>query len=316
MLQKDCTKRLQWPALLNHEFVKDRVIKIDEVKKSKKKRGKQRHVEEDSLGKLTDDISEPAQQVVSTEYKTKSIICKEIGVRANDSANNSVSYNYELPGSRNRIEDEEWIPFLQQTMKEIMNGEVDMLLTPHYISIFITPLKMKVIDHRVIQYIACLLSLPFVVSMNKDHDKIHCIYRDVKVITHLVNALYILMSKSSSELSEIDRKASNMDQAKRNIRLVSTLTAGELQTLEYTMLVLCRLVHWNHSSAIEFCHAIYATNGVAFLQQLLTLEERNARIVADLVAILVVITMYSHSTNCFVEEVVSFSYLSGKCLSA
>ncbi|XP_076242205.1 STKc_STK36 domain-containing protein fused [Calliopsis andreniformis] len=323
LLQKDCKKRLTWPALLNHDFVKDRVTKIGKARKGKTKKEKHDQLQ-DSTGchrdkplnkQLINDRSNLKQRTISWKRESKVIHCKkkQINMKGNDSGNNSVPYNYELPGSGNAIENEEWIAFLQRTMKEIMNGEVDMLLTPHCISIFMSPLKGLSINHFVLKHIAYVLSLSFVVPATTDLlDEIHRLYFDLKVITHLVNAVNILMTMPPSKLLEMDRKPNNVDQANTIIRLPSTLTPDELDTLEYTMLILCRLVHWNHSSAIEFCHAIYVTNGVAVLQQLLTLENMKARIVADLVAILnYILTVYTAFTARFVEKVISFSYLSG-----
>ncbi|XP_014480493.1 PREDICTED: serine/threonine-protein kinase fused [Dinoponera quadriceps] len=173
------------------------------------------------------------------------------------------------------IENEEWIAFLQNSMEEIMEGEVDSMLQQNCVSVFVSPLRNPAASSRVVEYVACLLSLPFTVSVNKENlEKIKQVYLDVRVVPNLVYAIKLLMSERSENESNTET------------RPASSLSADELQALEYSMLVLCRLVHERDQFLMQFCDAIYIVNGMPLLQQLLTLEKRKARVVADLVAIL------------------------------
>jgi fused-like protein len=53
------------------------------------------------------------------------------------------------------------------------------------------------------------------------------------------------------------------------------------------MLLLCRLVHEKQEFLIQFCDAICVVpDGLQLFQQLLGLEERKARVVSDLIAIM------------------------------
>lgn len=173
------------------------------------------------------------------------------------------------------IENEEWVAFLQSSMEEIMDGEVDSMLQQNCVSVFVSPLRNPVASSRVVEYVACLLSLPFTVSVSKENlEKIKQVYLDVRVVPNLVYAMKLLMTeRSENELGT-------------ETRLASSLSADELQALEYSMLVLCRLVHEKEQFLTQFCDAIYIVNGMPLLQQLLTLGKRKARIVTDLVAIL------------------------------
>nr|XP_034178593.1 serine/threonine-protein kinase fused isoform X2 [Osmia lignaria] len=204
------------------------------------------------------------------------------------------------------IENEEWIAFLQRSMEEVMEGEVGSLLQQNCVSVFVSPLRNPAAGCRVVEYVACLLSLPFVISITKDTlEKIAQVYLDVRVVPNLVYALKLLMSERFE--SETNKKA---EPTNANTRLASTLSADELQTLEYTMLVLCRLTYSRQQFLTQFCDAVYIVNGVRLLQQLLNLEKRKGRVVADLVAILTNILRSQPENAHLVEKVVFHSYSS------
>ncbi|XP_012521501.1 serine/threonine-protein kinase fused isoform X2 [Monomorium pharaonis] len=179
------------------------------------------------------------------------------------------------------IENEEWIAFLQRSMEEIMEGEIDSLLQQNCVSVFVSPLRNPAAGCRVVEYVTCLLSLPFTVSISKENlKKIEQVYLDVRVVPNLVYAIKLLMlQRSDNELNAINTMNTGT-------RSASSLSADELQALECAMLVLCRLVYIENQFLVQFCDAIYIVNGMPLLQQLLALEKRKARVVADLIAIL------------------------------
>lgn len=180
------------------------------------------------------------------------------------------------------IENEEWVAFLQKSMEEIIDGEILSLLQENCVSVFVSPLRNPLASCCVVEYVSCLLSLPFVVNNIKkdDIDKIEKVYLDVRVVPNLVYALKLLMSEKGDN-NEINGKLNET-----NTRSSSTLSPDELQTIECTMLILCRLVYMKEQFLMQFCDAIYIVNGIPLLQQLMGLEKRKARVVADLVAIL------------------------------
>ncbi|XP_012343953.1 serine/threonine-protein kinase fused isoform X4 [Apis florea] len=259
------------------------------------------------------------------------IISRDIDHSEKDRENNEYAYNQKLRSRRddntanaglscgNRIpdwnpkavdrpiENEEWIAFLQRSMEEIMDGEVGSLLQQNCVSVFVSPLRNPAAGCRVIEYVACLLSLPYVVSVTKDSlEKITQVYLDVRVVPNLVYSLKLLMSKRSEPEGEKKSEPTNAI-----TRSASTLSADELQTLEYMMLVLCRLVYNRQQFLTQFCDAVYIVNGVTLLQQLLSLEKRKARVVVDLVAILSNILRSQPENAHLVEKVVLHSHLSG-----
>ncbi|CAK9812298.1 Serine/threonine-protein kinase fused [Anthophora plagiata] len=188
-----------------------------------------------------------------------------------------------------------------------MDGEVGSLLQQNCVSVFVSPLRNPAASCRVIEYVACLLSLPFVVSVTKDSlDKITRVYLDVRVVPNLVYSLKLLMS----ERSEFEARKKT-EPANTNIRSATTLSADELQTLECTMVVLCRLIYNRQQFLTQFCDAVYIVNGVALLQQLLNLEKRKGRVVVDLVAILNHILRSQPENAHLVEKVIFHSHLSG-----
>ncbi|KOC66603.1 Serine/threonine-protein kinase fused [Habropoda laboriosa] len=236
----------------------------------------------------------------------------KLSSRRDDSTNAGTSYSNRLPdwspkAVERPIENEEWIAFLQRSMEEIIDGEVGSLLQQNCVSVFVSPLRNPAAGCRVVEYVACLLSLPFVISVTKDSlEKITRVYLDVRVVPNLVYSLKLLMSERSE--SEARKKS---DTANVNVRPASTLSADELQTLECTMLVLCRLIYNRQQFLTQFCDAIYIVNGVALLQQLLSLEKRKARVVVDLVAILNNILRSQPENAHLVEKVILRSHLPG-----
>ncbi|XP_043498981.1 serine/threonine-protein kinase fused isoform X1 [Polistes fuscatus] len=202
------------------------------------------------------------------------------------------------------IENEEWVAFLQRSMEEVMEGEVGSLLQQNCVSVFVSPLRNQGAGYRVVEYVACLLSLPFVISVSRENlESIERVYLDVRVVPNLVYAIKLLMSERS------DSESNTTDSG--GTRSASTLSADELQALECTMLLLCRLVYVQEQFLTQFCDAIYIVNGMPLLQQLLTLEKRKARVVADLVAILNNILRSQPENAELVEKVVLYSKTHG-----
>lgn len=208
------------------------------------------------------------------------------------------------------IENEEWVAFLQKSMEEVMEGEVDSLLQQNCASVFVSPLRNPAASCRVVEYVACLLSLPFTMSVSKKNlEKIQRVYLDVRVVPNLVYAVKLFMS----ERSENESNATS-DPVSAETRSASSLSADELQALECAMLLLCRLVYVQDQFLMQFCDAIYIVNGMSFLQQLLTLERRKARIVADLVAILNNVLRSQPENAELVERVVLRTKTPGKSI--
>lgn len=215
--------------------------------------------------------------------------------------------DWDLRAVERPIENEEWVAFLQRSMEEVMEGEIDSLLQQNCVSVFVSPLRNPAAGCRVVEYVACLLSLPFTVSVSKENlKKIEQVYLDVRVVPNLVYAIKLLMSKRS------DSESNTADLANAGTRSASSLSADELEALECAMLVLCRLVYIEDQFLMQFCDAIYIVNGMSLLQQLLALEKRKARVVADLIAILNNVLRSQPENAELVEQVVLRTKSSGE----
>lgn len=66
------------------------------------------------------------------------------------------------------IENEEWIAFLQKSMHEILEGELDSLKQTNLVSIIVAPLRNAKASCKVLENVAILLSLPLVMGTQND----------------------------------------------------------------------------------------------------------------------------------------------------
>ncbi|XP_011503208.1 PREDICTED: serine/threonine-protein kinase fused [Ceratosolen solmsi marchali] len=183
------------------------------------------------------------------------------------------------------IENEEWVVFLQRSMEEMMDGEIESLLQENCMSVFVSPLKNPASSCRVVEYISCLMSLPFVLGCitGEDLERIQRVYLDVRIVPNLVYAVKLLMSMKCYN-TKTDASSSA---AMNKWRSSHTFSTDELRALENTMLLLCRLVHEKLDFLIQFCDAICVVpDGLQLFQQLLDLEQIKARVVSDLIAMM------------------------------
>nr|CAD7407869.1 unnamed protein product [Timema poppensis] len=200
------------------------------------------------------------------------------------------------------IESEEWLVFLQRNMEEVMVGDVDSLMQSSCVKVVLGPLRNPSAHSRVVEYVACLLSLPFVVGSISQED-IDCImqaYLDVKVVPNLIYASKLFVRRKGYDSDELLSIANGEE----ILRPVSELSADELQALECIFVLLCHLVHMAEDFRLQFCDAVVLLNGVPLLQQLLLLCRRKVRVVADLVAILCHILRVLPENASLVEQIV------------
>nr|QBJ27802.1 serine/threonine-protein kinase [Locusta migratoria] len=175
------------------------------------------------------------------------------------------------------IENEEWLVFLQHSMEEVMDGDLESLLLESFLGMVMAPLRNPLASCRVVEYVACLLSLPFSLDDIGDDeiDTLEQIYADVRVIPNFVLASVLLARHRLSE---------TVDSAD----VALELSADELQALEVVMTLLCRLAYAGKTELeSQLCDAIALLGAVPLLQHLLQLSRRKVRLVADLIAILV-----------------------------
>ncbi|KAJ8664443.1 hypothetical protein QAD02_006105 [Eretmocerus hayati] len=186
--------------------------------------------------------------------------------------------------SEQPLENDEWVAFLQRSMEEAMDGEVSSFLQDNCMSVFASPLKNPCASWRVIEHVACLVSLPLVLGQDKlgseDLDTVLRVYLRCWLVPNLVYALELINRKreSNKEDDEEEEEESTRDEDDET---------GLLQAQERTMLILCRLVHTKQEFVVQFCDAVYLIpNGLSLFQQMLDVDKCKPELVCDVIAIM------------------------------
>lgn len=194
------------------------------------------------------------------------------------------------------IETEEWLAFLQQSMEEVMEGDFESVSEKNFVSMVTTALTNHGASCRVTEYIACLLSLPFVADSVTQHEAAHIrkVYLEVKVIASLMYALKLLTTRPGCRISN-DSSESVID--------TNQLNADQLQALECLLLLVTHLVHADTAFLSQFCDAVALLHLAPRLHALLLLCKRKVRIVTDLVGILMQILKEMPENAGLVEDI-------------
>ncbi|GLH15192.1 Serine/threonine-protein kinase fused [Gryllus bimaculatus] len=188
------------------------------------------------------------------------------------------------------IENDEWV----------MEGDVECMLQQSFIGMVVAPLRNPYANCRVVEYIACLLSLPLVVeSITEDEtEMLMQVYLEVKIVPNLVYASKILAQTKPTSLT------SGGEMLNTPIRPMADLSADELQALESVYLLLCNLLQSQEEFVAQFCDAIIIFNVPFLVQQFFLLSRRKVRIVTDILAILCRILMVLPENGYIVEQIV------------
>jgi fused-like protein len=64
----------------------------------------------------------------------------------------------------NPTQNDEWLDYLQRSMEEVMAGDLSCLLKPPLVAVATAPLSRRNASPKVIEYVACLLSIPFAIE--------------------------------------------------------------------------------------------------------------------------------------------------------
>ncbi|KRT79433.1 hypothetical protein AMK59_6419 [Oryctes borbonicus] len=189
------------------------------------------------------------------------------------------------------IENEEWIVFLQRTIMEVMNGELTSLMQCNLANIIVSPLRNRNASPKVLQYVANIFSLPFVIrnSMENSVEQMQKVYLDVKLIPNLVYGSKLLTKKrttNSSHDSTPTSRSTPMSYAIDTTRSTSDLNGDDLQALEHIYGLICYLVHSDDQFLYQFCDALMILNVYVLIHKLLSLNKKKIKIVNDIIAIL------------------------------
>ncbi|KAK3924318.1 Serine/threonine-protein kinase 36 [Frankliniella fusca] len=267
------------------------------------------------LGELPSNFKENnTEEILSKEFNLKDVECPPTTHKVNEFESEEIAklsendkavrnggqslLSWMSENSPEPIQCEEWLCFLQKTMEEVMEGEVDEMTQENSVAMLVAPLRNPHASSKVIEYVANLLSLPFVVNgiSNDALTRIKEVYGIVKVVPNLVYASNLLTRQRNSDIEN--------DSAARSLRPVAGLGADELHAMECIYLLLCNLTHMCDYFLAQFCDAVVILDGVALLKQLLLVGRRKPRIVADLLAILAHILRALPENASLVEEIV------------
>ncbi|XP_050310186.1 serine/threonine-protein kinase fused isoform X2 [Anthonomus grandis grandis] len=191
------------------------------------------------------------------------------------------------------IEPEEWIVFLQNSIKEVMNGEMSSLVQPNLTNIIVSPLRNTYSNSKVLSYVAKLLSIAFVVkgTSKETIENIKKVYLEVKLLPNLIYATKLLLrtrkhlssSESSNSSSEGVIAPSRNDFTCKSL---NEFDSDELQALEHILMLACHLVHLEDEFVSQFCDAVVVLNMFGSINLLLGLVKRKPRIPMDIISIL------------------------------
>ncbi|BFG01890.1 serine/threonine-protein kinase fused [Drosophila madeirensis] len=156
------------------------------------------------------------------------------------------------------IENDEWLAFLHRSIQELMDGEFDSLKQHNLVSIIVAPLRNSKAIPKVLQSVAQLLSLPFVLAeplMLVDLDLIRNVYVDVKLVPNLMYACKLLLSHR--QLSDSAASAPlTLGSLSRTMRSIPELSLEEMGTACSLYELVCHLVHQQQQFLSQFCDAI------------------------------------------------------------
>lgn len=91
------------------------------------------------------------------------------------------------------FENEEWLAFIHESMKEVLNGETDSLKQQNLVGIIVAILRNFNASSNVICSVVQLLSIPFVLPFSsEDLAQIRTVYVQTKLLPNLVFASKIV----------------------------------------------------------------------------------------------------------------------------
>ncbi|CAG9863595.1 unnamed protein product [Phyllotreta striolata] len=189
------------------------------------------------------------------------------------------------------IETDEWIAFLTRTIQEIIDGELVSLTESSQANVIVSPLRNPNATSKVLNFVARLLSIPFVIKdVNQDClTKIRKVYLEVKLVPNLVYACKLLLREcredSSSDLSSPIN--SPLPLGVERYRKLSELSEDDFQAIQHIFTLIAHLVHIDDDFLLQFCDSVVVLSVYLLVKLLLSLNVKaKLRIVADVLAVL------------------------------
>lgn len=154
------------------------------------------------------------------------------------------------------IENDEWLAFLHRSIQELLDGEFDSLKQHNLVSIIVAPLRNSKAIPKVLQSVAQLLSLPFVLDEHLVSESIKSVYIDVKLVPNLMYACKLLLSQRQLTDSAASLPTAIGVSISRTLRSVSDLNTEEMCTACSLYELVCHLVHQQQQFLSQFCDAM------------------------------------------------------------
>uniref|UniRef100_A0A182VPZ8 non-specific serine/threonine protein kinase n=1 Tax=Anopheles minimus TaxID=112268 RepID=A0A182VPZ8_9DIPT len=157
------------------------------------------------------------------------------------------------------IENEEWLAFLQRSIQEVLDGELESLKQQNFVCIIVAPLRNRRASAKVVENVAHLLSLPLAINTPPTilRDIIN-VYGELKLVPNLVYASKLLCNKRFYDDCSTNESQPGMsgNQSICSVRQVSALDNDEIKTLIAVYDLMCYLIHLGDMFLSQFCDAI------------------------------------------------------------
>uniref|UniRef100_A0A182PDH4 non-specific serine/threonine protein kinase n=1 Tax=Anopheles epiroticus TaxID=199890 RepID=A0A182PDH4_9DIPT len=190
------------------------------------------------------------------------------------------------------IENEEWLAFLQRSIQEILDGELESLKQQNFVCIIVAPLRNRRASAKVIEHVAHLLSLPLAINTPPTilRDIIN-VYGELKLVPNLVYASKLLCNKLFNDGSSTSgsQPGMNGNQSVCSIRQLATLDNDDIKTLVAVYDLMCHLIHMGDIFLNQFCDAIEILGAKELFVNFITVVPANAafvRLVCSLLSLL------------------------------
>lgn len=309
LLQKNPEKRLTWPEILNHPFVKGHILITEDTPTMPLTRTLSENTlqrKEQQRNELKSGSKKPESNNSRTSQNSRTSTIKLVEEEETASTEKKKSVEMQAKArcdikldfheDSQPIESEEWVVFLQKTIEEIMNKEVGCLLQSGSTNILVNPLRNVNASPRVLGFVANLFALPLIVDIDVEQlEQIKKVYLEVKLVPNLVYATKLLTTRfsSSSRSSSLSTRKSPED-----------LTYEDLHALEQIFLLICHLVYLDNQFLVQFSDSLAVLNVSTLFQQFLSLVKRKVKIVTDLISILTQVLRKSPENHEVVARVV------------
>uniref|UniRef100_A0A1B0FB29 non-specific serine/threonine protein kinase n=1 Tax=Glossina morsitans morsitans TaxID=37546 RepID=A0A1B0FB29_GLOMM len=155
------------------------------------------------------------------------------------------------------IENDEWLAFLHRSIQEVLDGELESLKQQNLVSIIVAPLRNSKAIPKVMDSVAQLLALPFVLNEPVSIlEVIKTVYVDVKLVPNLMYASKLLIYQRNINDSTASLPPAQSTASQRQLRALSELNNEEIKCTSRLYELICHLVHLRLQFLSQFCDAV------------------------------------------------------------